>query len=152
MVLDYIDDECAEDDWVEVDEYIANIAGEFGDAARRSTAHRSGLRKAATIASNACSFFGYSVCIKFESFEEQSSALHELNAVVAPSNVRIHRTTYLSPTRLIPYVSGNAGDHSEYSFNLEKLNKMPGVGSRISIESKSDGESHGNPVSPPCFV
>jgi hypothetical protein len=102
MVLDYIDYECAEDDWIEIDEHIANIAGELGDAARRSTAHRSGLRKAAAIASSACSFFGYSVCVKVESSEEHSSVLHELNAVVAPSDVRIHCTNFLNLTRLIP--------------------------------------------------
>jgi hypothetical protein len=102
MDLGYIDDdECAEDDWVEVDEHIANIAGEFGDTARRSTAHRSGLRKAAAIASSACSFFRYSVCVKLESFEEQSSVLHELNDMVVPSDVRIYRTTCLNPIRLM---------------------------------------------------
>lgn len=105
-----MDPDYTEDDWTLV-EGIANVAGELGNKAQQSTAHPSGLRKAAAAAFMAYSLFRYGDCFKAQSFEENSSVLCELNTVVSPSDVRIHHFSELNLTRLTPWVIGNTSDH-----------------------------------------
>lgn len=88
MYVDKRDERNIEEDWIEIDNPIADVAGACGEAAQRLAAHRHSLRNAAQAVSGAVSFFVYSVCVKTESFEEQSEVLEELNLVAKPIAVR----------------------------------------------------------------